>query len=1075
MKRKLYIFMLLTLAPKMAIGIGLGDIELNSVFNEPFGAKVQLLSPTADELDSLNVGLADSEAFARANIDRPFILSELEFTLRRSPDYISIYSKKPIREPFLNFLIEVSWSNGKLFREYTVLLDPPQYNPKTSASEFTENQSTSYISEATIETDGIRAREQKVDQSNNSAISSSSINYSSGDYGPTNELDTLWSIASSIRRDSSISLNQMMSALFHANPQAFFNQNMNGLKRGQILRMPNENEINALTSGEASTEVKAQNIAWSGVKNDFSMKLNERPVRNVTLESSDFLEASADELFVSELKLVTAEDTGKRIQEVSNVDGERGKNLMLVKGLMLDENLALPENLILAEDIQGLTDEQMELQERMDESETLLEDLNRLVALKDNKLAMLQGQVVEQNDLIGVEVDSIDEEIELMENDFDEIVEIETAKNELLVDNAERLETVDEEVVDVIKSEIASSSDRIMGDEATGTITTTLPNVSLDDPKVLTLTIAVVLVSFVLILFLVIKIFRKKTPTSFENIVLNDTMDKEVLPELDSGSEVVTDLQSNSEDETLIALPELDNAVDEQIDSEGVTIFNSGIQSGSKEETDMSKATIDLDVVEEAALIVEGTQYEDPMQEVNTYIAFEQFDEAEAFARNVVNKFPDNVEYHMKLLEVFYTAANKKSYEQEANFLYDKFGEDNESWSMVMAMWSEMSPNRDLFEKDVDDANDVGEFIDITDDGEARSEDGGLDFDTVVGEEISTDEAMLDIISSGKAENLLNVTSATSLEEKSSKLLGLKTESESESLNIDILEEHKTVELGMGASTEANDDDNLIDFDIGENENFEIEISESKDSILEIDLGASELDEDETSRLNSTDDDDNLLDFDMGEVENLEIEISESKDPILEIDLGTSELDEDETGRLNSTDGDDILLDFDMSEDENIEIEISESKGSGLEIDLVTNKLDENKEIEFDKSTEGTDKTSDLELDMNIIKESETAQVNNLDFESNMEDGMSLNIDEKVEITENAEQGSNDDENIAFVPAEVQVGEQTLEDEVATKLDLLKAYVELGDKDSAKTISDEIMDVGNDEQRQQAENLLEQV
>ena len=1063
MKRKLYIFMLLTLAPKMAIGIGLGDIELNSVFNEPFGAKVQLLSPTADELDSLNVGLADSEAFARANIDRPFILSELEFTLRRSPDYISIYSKKPIREPFLNFLIEISWSNGRLFREYTVLLDPPQYNPNTSASEFTENQSTSYISEATIETDGIRAREQKVDQSNNSAISSSSINYSSGDYGPTNELDTLWSIASSIRRDPSISLNQMMSALFHANPQAFFNQNMNGLKRGQILRMPNENEINALTSGEASTEVKAQNIAWSGVKNVLSMKLNERPVRNVTLESSDFLEASADELFVSELKLVTAEDTGKRIQEVSNVSGERGKNLMLVKGLMLDENLALPENLILAEDIQGLTDEQMELQERMDESETLLEDLNRLVALKDNKLAMLQGQVVEQNDLIGVEVDSIDEEIELMENDFDEIVEIETAKNELLVDNEKGLEIVDEEAVDVIKSETTSSSDGIMGDVATETITTTLPNVSLDNSKVLTLTIAVVLVLFVLILFIIIKVFRKRLPTSFENIVINDIMEKEVLPELDSGSEVVTAIQSNSEDETIIALPELDNAVDEQIDSEGVTIFNSGIQSGSKEEADISKVTVELDVVEEAALIVEGTQYEDPMQEVNTYIAFEQFDEAEAFARNVLNEFPDNVEYHMKLLEVFYTAANKKSYEQEASFLYDKFGEDNENWSMVMAMWSEMSPNRDLFEKDVDDANNVGEFIDITDDGEARSEDAGLDFDTVVAEEISTDEAMLDIISSGKAENLLNVTSAIDLEEESSKLLGLKTESESESLNIDILEEHKTVEIGMGASTEANDDDNLIDFDIGENDNFEIEISESKDSILEIDLDASGLDEDQTARLNSKDEDDNLLDFDMGEVENIEI------------DLGTSELDEDETGRLNSTDEDDILLDFDMSEDENLEIEISESKGSGLEIDLVTNKLDENKEIEFDKSTEGTDKTSDLELDMNIIKESETAQTNSLDFESNMEDGMSLTIDEKVEITENAEQGSNDDENIAFVPAEVQAGEQTLEDEVATKLDLLKAYVELGDKDSAKTISDEIMDVGNDEQRQQAENLLEQV
>ena len=98
---------------------------MNSALNEPFDARVQLLSPTADELDSLNVGLADSEAFARAKIDRPFILSNLKFALRRSPDdgpdYIRVFSQEPIREPFLNFLVEVSWSNGRLFREYTVL------------------------------------------------------------------------------------------------------------------------------------------------------------------------------------------------------------------------------------------------------------------------------------------------------------------------------------------------------------------------------------------------------------------------------------------------------------------------------------------------------------------------------------------------------------------------------------------------------------------------------------------------------------------------------------------------------------------------------------------------------------------------------------------------------------------------------------------------------------------------------------------------------------------------------------------------------------------------------------------
>ena len=99
--------------------------------------------------------MADSEAFARAKIDRPFILSKLKFALRRSPDdgpdYIRVFSQEPIREPFLNFLVEVSWSNGRLFREYTVLLDPPLYDPNARASEFTQDQSTSYTAEPKVE------------------------------------------------------------------------------------------------------------------------------------------------------------------------------------------------------------------------------------------------------------------------------------------------------------------------------------------------------------------------------------------------------------------------------------------------------------------------------------------------------------------------------------------------------------------------------------------------------------------------------------------------------------------------------------------------------------------------------------------------------------------------------------------------------------------------------------------------------------------------------------------------------------------------------------------------------------
>ena len=118
--------------PGWAAALGLGNIELHSALNQPLDARIRLLSPTRAEIQSLKVGLADNDAFERAGIDRPFILSHLRFeivTNNHGPDYVHITTKDPVREPFLNFLVEADWSNGRLYREYTVLLDPPLYNP----------------------------------------------------------------------------------------------------------------------------------------------------------------------------------------------------------------------------------------------------------------------------------------------------------------------------------------------------------------------------------------------------------------------------------------------------------------------------------------------------------------------------------------------------------------------------------------------------------------------------------------------------------------------------------------------------------------------------------------------------------------------------------------------------------------------------------------------------------------------------------------------------------------------------------------------------------------------------------
>ena len=112
--------------------IGLGDINLDSALNEPLRAEIELLSPTPEELANLNVSLASAETFARYGIDRPFYLQGIEFNIVEngpSSAVIQIRSRSPITEPFLTFLVEATWSSGRLLREYTVLLDPPTYAP----------------------------------------------------------------------------------------------------------------------------------------------------------------------------------------------------------------------------------------------------------------------------------------------------------------------------------------------------------------------------------------------------------------------------------------------------------------------------------------------------------------------------------------------------------------------------------------------------------------------------------------------------------------------------------------------------------------------------------------------------------------------------------------------------------------------------------------------------------------------------------------------------------------------------------------------------------------------------------
>lgn len=111
----------------LAPALGLGDITLHSALNQPLSADIVLMDVGGLEEDELSVSLATADEFTRAGVDRVFFLNDLKFTpiLRGNRSLIRVTSNKPVNEPFLNFLVQLNQPNGRLLREYTVLIDPP--------------------------------------------------------------------------------------------------------------------------------------------------------------------------------------------------------------------------------------------------------------------------------------------------------------------------------------------------------------------------------------------------------------------------------------------------------------------------------------------------------------------------------------------------------------------------------------------------------------------------------------------------------------------------------------------------------------------------------------------------------------------------------------------------------------------------------------------------------------------------------------------------------------------------------------------------------------------------------------
>ena len=346
---------LLMLAPGLAPALVLGPIEARSALYEPLDARIPIQGARSGDLEGLNVVLGSPAQFELAGVARLQHLGLLEFIVVEEGDgggYIHVRTEEPIIEPSLTFLVDVDWPRGRTVRGYMLRLTATanRTNPASGSSG--------------------AAPEPETGASRTAPASGGT------EYGPVRDAETLWSISARLRPDDSVSVQRMMLAIVEANPDAFVIRNVNGLRAGVVLRIPDRDEIGPDDLEAAIAEVRRHQSAWS----------EHRERRSAAATPSTPTPPSLP-------RDTEAEPTG-RIEVVSSET--------VAEAAAPEEDAAveaLRKELVLAmEEADAGRRENDELKLRLAETEEHVKELNRLVELKDEEIAALQADLRELSD-----------------------------------------------------------------------------------------------------------------------------------------------------------------------------------------------------------------------------------------------------------------------------------------------------------------------------------------------------------------------------------------------------------------------------------------------------------------------------------------------------------------------------------------------------------------------------------------------------------------------------------------------------------------------------------------------------
>jgi pilus assembly protein FimV len=254
-----------------ASALSLGRLAVQSGLGETLKAEIEVTSLTPEESSNLKVRVAPPESYRAAGVDYNAVLQATQVSVQRRGDgrtFLRITSNRAVQEPFVDVILELNWSTGRLVREYTLLFDPPSTRTAAPVAVTTEPALSSAppaMSSAAANSPAVATRAPRAASRPAPMVVDSPVAAAGVDQYTVRPGDTLSRIAGRTQRPG-VSLDQMLVSLYKGNPDAFLGNNMNRLRSGVVLSVPPADTAKSLSGDEAKQVIQAQSADFNAFR-----------------------------------------------------------------------------------------------------------------------------------------------------------------------------------------------------------------------------------------------------------------------------------------------------------------------------------------------------------------------------------------------------------------------------------------------------------------------------------------------------------------------------------------------------------------------------------------------------------------------------------------------------------------------------------------------------------------------------------------------------------------------------------------------------------------------------------------